>query len=247
MKKIFNKKNPLFTFILSILLFAGTMLIGATDVNASTNDAVSLYYNDVNCVYHGSYENNIYIKVANWDYEKNVYVYCNSYANPNTWTTEKAEFFTSLDDNYDIFKVSIPSYNVYQYYITYTVNGETYTDNNDGNFYSRQTRLGSAKVLALRGYYGDPSAYSINALVKDSGDLKVVYTTDKWATVKEQSLSYYNTDSVGNIIYSTTLNLGDSDDVYDDFEYAISYTRDGITYWDNNFGENFDASYNNQY
>ena len=243
MKIKFNKKNPLFAFVLSILLLAGTMLIGAPAANADTTDAdaVSLYYVDSDSIYAGGSVNHIYIKVANLGYEKDVKVhyYPITYSS-SEWKTQDAEYVTSLDSNYDIFKASISSFGM-EYYITYTVNGKTYTTN------KCMGTLGSANVLALRNNSDSASCYEVKAIVRGSGNVKVVYTTDKWKTVKEQELSYNHSESDDCTVYSTYLNLGNSNDVLDNFEYAICYTRDGNEYWDNNFGKNYDSSYHNHH
>lgn len=240
MKKIFNRKNSLMLFILSVLLFAGSMFIQAPTANAAT-DTVSMYYDDINHFYHGGYEHNIYIKVANLDYEKNVSVHYTFTDRNGTWYDEDAEYVTSLDSDYDIFKATISGFGTVQYSINYTVDGETYVDDNDGDFYSNQV-LGSASVCALRSHGATLSSYRIDVAIRDYGtdkDVKVIYTTDNWATVKEASLSYSrNTEEDGVAIYYTSLNLEDATST-NDFEYAIAYTTNGVTYWDSNFGSNY--------
>lgn len=248
MKKIFNRKNSLLLFILSVLLFTGSMFIQAPTANAAT-DTVSMYYDDINCVYHGGNVHNIYIKVANLAYEKNVSVHYTFTDRNGTWYDEDAEYVTSLDSDYDIFKATISGFGTVQYSINYTVNGETYVDDNDGDFYSYQI-LGSASVCALRSHGITLSSYPINAAIRDYGtdkDVKVVYTTDNWATVKEASLSYsYNTEEDGVVVYRTYLNLEDATST-NDLEYAIAYTTNGVTYWDSNFGSNYDSSHYSEY
>lgn len=240
MKKIFNRKNSLMLFILSVLLFAGSMFIQAPTANAAT-DTVSMYYDDINHFYHGGYEHNIYIKVANLDYEKNVSVHYTFTDRNGTWYDEDAEYVTSLDSDYDIFKATISGFGTVQYSINYTVDGETYVDDNDGDFYSNQV-LGSASVCALRSHGATLLSYRIDVAIRDYGtdkDVKVIYTTDNWATVKEASLSYSrNTEEDGVAIYYTSLNLEDATST-NDFEYAIAYTTNGVTYWDSNFGSNY--------
>lgn len=236
MKIKFNKKNPLFAFVLSILLLAGTMLISAPAANADTSNPISLYYSDTVSSYAGLYQKYIYFKVENLAYSKDVTVHYH-YDYNNEWKTQKAEFVASLDSNYDIFTTCLISNQMDDYYVTYTVNGSTYT------LYPSHDILGDAKVKALRTSYPSPSSYEVSAVIKESGDLKVVYTTDNWKTVKEENLSYDSDYDNGYRKYSTRLNLGNSDDVYANFQYAICFTINGHEYWDNNFGKNFDSSY----
>ncbi len=66
------------------------------------------------------------------------------------------------------------------------------------------------------------------------------YTTNSWASYKEAPLHYVTTGSDGNELW--TVNVRDTWNA-DSFEYCISYTVNGTTYWANNFGENYNASY----
>lgn len=237
MKIKFNKKNPLFAFVLSILLLAGTMLIGAPVANADTSDAISLYYTDTTAGYAGLYQDCIYFKVKNLAYSKDVTAHYH-YEFNNEWKTQKAEYVASLDSNYDIFRIALTSNQMDGYYVTYTANGETYT------LYPAHDILGDAKVKALRtSTYLDPKSFEVSAAIRESGDLKVVYTTDNWKTIKEQNLSYKSDYDNGTRKYSTILNLGNSSDVFNSFQYSICFTIDGQEYWDNNFGKNYDSSY----
>jgi hypothetical protein len=133
--------------------------------------------------------------------------------------------------------------------------GQTFWDNNGGQDYflgqDAGAFLSSGNVYA-RGYTAGANviggmAWSSVTLrnLAYSKQVKVVYTTDGWATVQEA----YASHNAGFYAYSSTLNpnaagfeewtfgldVGNASSV----EYAIAYTADGQTYWDNNFGDNY--------
>ena len=236
MKRFFNAL--IFTILLLTVSIIGT---ASTAANADTTDKVSLYYNDINYVYHGATIQTIYIKVANIAYEKHVSV---DYTFANVSRNAEAEYVTSLDNNYDIFKAVISGFGNVKYSINYTVANQTYADNNNGIFYTNEI-LGSAPVCALR----NSGSNYVYAAIKDYGyddkTVKIVYTTDNWDTVKETSLKPYYINGDGSKVYSVKL---DGIDVYSSkFKYCISYTTNGVTYWANNFGKNYDFSYYSEY
>lgn len=133
--------------------------------------------------------------------------------------------------------------------------GQTFWDNNGGQDYfvgqDAGAFLPSGNVYA-RGYTASANviggtAWSSVTLrnLAYSKQVKVVYTTDGWATTREAYAAY----NAGFYAYATTpnpnaagfeewtfgLDVGSASSV----EYAISYTADGQTYWDNNFGDNY--------
>ena len=75
--------------------------------------------------------------------------------------------------------------------------------------------------------------------------VKVRYTTDNWATFKDADLTYYSTYDDGTEYWS--VELDSSVKIDSNFKYAISYTVNGVTYWDNNFGLNYDNNYCHHY
>ena len=72
--------------------------------------------------------------------------------------------------------------------------------------------------------------------------VKVRYTQDNWATYKDIDLSYLSSISgTDSERWDITLNLDENK--INDFHYCIYYQVNGQTYWDNNFGENYDKNY----
>lgn len=237
MKKLFNKKNPLFLLILSALLLVSTIIVPAKTAQAVT-DEVSLYYLDGDYRTHGLWYDNIYIKVKNLSYEKNVYVHYTYSSDNGEWKDATATFVKSLDANYDIFKVTVDGFGELEYCINYNVNGKDYVDNNNGQNYTHDITLGSAPIYADR----FSSCQSLDVLVKDFNDpnakVEVTYTTDNWNTVQTKALNYCSTTNNGELYYGCSLDIPYNTPT-DGFEFAVSYTVNGVTYWDNNFDQNY--------
>jgi hypothetical protein len=150
--------------------------------------------------------------------------------------------------------------------VKYLANNQTYWDNNKGNDYTivNSNRQDNSSFLYLNVDYPicatapqhNPSLVSDAALsyvsiaadVKNiafNKEVKVVYTTNNWATTQTKSL---------------TFNAAENNNATQDFErwttsfaipktssvtYALCYTINGQTYWDNNFGKNYTILSNN--
>ena len=67
----------------------------------------------------------------------------------------------------------------------------------------------------------------------DNGSMQIIYTTDNWQTSKVIEASHCC--NMKEWSFRTT-DLPDDATV---IEYAISYSKDGFTTWDNNFGRNY--------
>ena len=213
---------------------------------------VQLYYNDTCYVYHGTTSSNIYIKVANNIQDKDVKV---KYKTSTKEDTGHAEFIKNLDADYSIYQFH-PDVSMGD--IEYTIeaeNGnhtEAYIDDNNGKKYTSADILGAANISARRtnGSVGS-SYYPICAAVKNLGytkDIKVRYTLDNWNTYKEVPLSHdnykYNDDDSCEI-WSTSIDTTGA--TSDTFQYCLYYTVNGQTYWDNNFGRNYNSNFYSPY
>lgn len=207
-----------------------------------------------------------FIEVNNLAYDKTVTVvyarassYEALYYGEPTWQETEATYHANTINNREAWKFETETvntgyrgYSYYRFAIKYEVNGQTYWDNNNGQDYWMYSgkvsdpypynALGSAGV-ALNG----SNTYSSNRLtcslmVKNlayNKDVKVRYTTDNWATYSDVSASYQRTAGPDGIEYWTaqTPYIASGTTV----EYAISYTVNGVTYWDNNFNSNYSA------
>ncbi|MNP74607.1 putative phosphatase regulatory subunit [compost metagenome] len=70
--------------------------------------------------------------------------------------------------------------------------------------------------------------------------VKVTYSTDNWATTQEAFATYNGSLNNFNSVerWSYSFNVPGAADV----KYAISYTTGGQTYWDNNYGQNYEVN-----
>ncbi|WP_426754517.1 endonuclease [Myxococcus sp. Y35] len=135
----------------------------------------------------------------------------------------------------------------------YTVNGQTYWDNNLGNNhhlgrndgpYLRQTQ-----VLVASSFWRDNGDLDIAIDVKNldyTKNVTVVYSTDGWATVHEAPASYVPGYTSG-YAYISSPNVQNVERWQAHIPgltgnvvlYAVRYEVSGLTYWDNNHGVNY--------
>lgn len=239
---------------LSAIIMVFAMIFSVFTISSSTvtvkaaGNPVKMYCCDLEGYYKYNYQYTVYIQIdAGSAANKQVYVHHSVYV--GDWEDTPATYVKKLDDNTEIWKATVYGGNTNQYAIKYVGDGITYWDNNNGNNYTTSDSLGEANVKAIRTYSQIPSSYSIRADVKNLAYDKVVkvrYTEDNWATYKDVNLSYQSANGNSNTErWTVTLNL-DADKM-DSFHYCISYEVNGQTYWDNNFGANFDKNFEMQF
>jgi len=163
------------------------------------------------------------------------------------WT---AEIVTDYDASKDV-----DTTKTMDFVIRYTVDGNTYWDNNNGQDYQLGItgKLLGAEVHTLykqgsdpyyQHFYQSEGSYFFRGelIVKNRAyhkNLTVVYTTDNWATTSTQECTYSSvpegtTDALER--WNFTLDLGSAQSV----EFAIVNQTEGFPeYWDNNFGQNY--------
>ena len=147
-----------------------------------------------------------------------------------------------------------------QFAVYYTVNGETYWDNNNGQDYTvggplipNVDQFGDSYTLHIVGSGGScgfaEAHISVEATVPDKGPLAqtvgLVYTTDNWVT---SEVAIGTADSIlpnGALVY--VIDIVPDAIVSEcpmsssgfDFTYAVYHTVSGSTYWDNNAGADY--------
>lgn len=240
---------------LSAIIMAFAMLFGVlpmlnSEITAkASSNPVKLYSADHMIGRYAYSSHDIYIQIeAGSAATKKVYVHYESYN--DEWLDQEAVFFTKLDDNTEIWKATVSGHGLGgEYAIKYEGDGNTYWDNNNGNNYTFSDCLGEANIKSMRLIFQNSENYTIQAAVKNIAYTKVVkvrYTEDNWATWHDVNLSYVSPISGTNSeIWKVTLNL--DSDKRDSFHYCLCYEVNGQTYWDNNFGANYDASYSCSY
>ncbi len=240
-----KKKICALTLVLTLLMGLFAMV---PSVGAVSDNPVKLIYAKAQYIYPGIGATG-YIEVENIDYAKNVTVHYSF--DGIEWYDCAAEYYKPTWGNYEAWKFETPGrayayrgvVNV-QFAIKYEVAGQTYWDNNDGHNYSVEAGydttnrydFGVGGVADLYSYrYSDDITGSLE--LKNLGyekDVKVIYTTDNWATTEEVIAEYQYTFEKNNNIekWNYTIN-----NVESEIQYKLSYTVNGITYVDDNFGE----------
>jgi hypothetical protein len=158
--------------------------------------------------------------------------------------------------------VYYPASKSIRFAVKMTANGQTFWDNNGGADYRVSTRgsdqiyslvaLGKKAVRLEHGHYGSVypagTVLDLEVAVKNLGyakEVNVVYTTDKWLTTKVAKgffAKIYDAKQEKWVISTviSAYNPGSSDNSYaTEVEFALAYKVNGITYWDNNNGQNY--------
>lgn len=248
-------------------LFAGlmlfTLIFGISSVGsafASSNE-VKLIDSKVSVIYKPGYVGfSGNIEVANLGPQKNVTVH---YTTDNiNWYDTSASYVGPTDVSHEKWHFSISTNGsttehselkdlpFIKFAIKYEVNNQTYWDNNgSANYYNEVNSwypltsviLGAPNVLNADSTLNSDT-FSGNIYVKNlnpTKTVKILYTTDNWATTHEGYATYAgrlnNFDSVEGWKYS--FDVPGATNV----KYAISYTTGGQTYWDNNYGLNYEV------
>ncbi len=233
-KKIVSLLTVVCILASALGMFAGVSAGAATD-------KVKMYSSDLYFSKYGITGTYVYVQTKDNASNQKVYVHYN-YLKGQAWKDAQAEYVKTLDDGSKLWKAYITSYNT-EYAIKYVANGVTTWDNNNGKNYKSEA-LGSAPITVTRGSYYGYGNYYVNAVLQNYAYTKVVkvrYTEDNWKTYKDVSMKYSNTYSNGTEYWTAALPLSKYDAA--NFKYCVSYTVNGRTYWANNFGANYDASY----
>lgn len=241
--KMFDKAKKLTTVLLSVLVISilFTLNGATTTVKAATNNPVQFYSSYQNHYYIGTYFTT-YIKVNTLGSNQHVYIHAKT--DTTTWGDIEGQYVTTLNDGSQIWRVSTSfiGSNI-EYAIKYVVDGQTYWDNNNSSNYTEANILGSGVNIAVnQAFSGSTTAsgYPIKVAVSNfSYDKTVIvrYTQDNWVTYTDKTLSYSNINLDGSEYWATTVDLNPN--TTSNFHYAVGYVVNGVTYWDNNFGSNY--------
>jgi hypothetical protein len=212
-----------------------------------------------------------YIEVENLGYNKTIVCHYNEESS-STWYDVQAEYVGPSTGNKEIWHFETDGTTFvgrwedveFTFAIKYTVNGNVYWDNNDGSDYNVSYGIystfpsivlgASALKLEMASFVPYAGAFYLHGLItlKDlayNKDVKILFTQDNWNTSKEVSASYggqhtgWGGMDVGyqDWVFNTTFPS------IDNVQFAISYTANGVTYWDNNLGNDYELEYNSAY
>eukprot|EP01061_Rhynchopus_euleeides_P029935 TRINITY_DN4958_c0_g1_i3.p1 TRINITY_DN4958_c0_g1~~TRINITY_DN4958_c0_g1_i3.p1 ORF type:complete len:262 (+),score=125.12 TRINITY_DN4958_c0_g1_i3:1247-2032(+) len=148
--------------------------------------------------------------------------------------------------------------------VRYTVNDKIFWDTNNGANYVLAAASGElitsnvlVDYLATPKYGGSRRTLQVGVFLKNlkyDKVTKVRYSADNWASYKEASLSfqYGKYEGYSYVTYPNSngaeywyANI-DDDSLQADhstLRFAVSYTVNGETYWDNNYGQDYSRSY----
>ena len=244
-------KKKIISFALVLTMLIGIFAV-IPSVSAVSSTPVQLIY--AKPVYRGpAFAAQGYVEVENIAYVKNVTIH---YTFDNqTWSDCSATYYQPTHENYEAWSFETSGHILgrrEQGSITFAikyeveVNGstQTYWDNNNGQNYS----VGAGYGVNYRydfGCGGVKDFYSTrdsDTAVRGAVQLKniayqkvvkIVYTTDNWATTSEAYASYTSTFEENSNIEIWSYSF---DAPTDKITYKIEYTVNGTTYVDDNFG-----------
>ena len=244
--KIFKKVSAV---ALAICLFFGLVAMTNTSIVAKADtQPVKLYYLDSFGGKYGRSNYTVYIKINHNAQNKAVYLHYYT-QNGSQWYDQAGEYVTTISDGSEIWKVTPSSAYGILYAIKYVGDGQTYWDNNNGNNYTNTDVLGDTPAIKLKritsSSLNGTTSIHLDAVVKNLDYTKIVkvrYTDDNWATYQDVPLTYYSSISdTNNELWSGSISIDSSKT--SSFKFCAYYTVNNTTYWDNNFGANYDINY----
>lgn len=247
-----RSKKTLIMMVLSILLLPITSSMGVASDNVTL---VSSRSNHCSSSSKGSGSDGCLeglIEVRNIGYRKNVEViwYSNYGSVPHT----PATYVGPSKNGKELwsFRIDAP---VIKFAIVYTVNGQSYIDDNNGNFYRPAPDVEDAIltypdiILTISegsGYYdieqGVISSYLlVNKRNMTSKSVYVHYTDDSWKTVKETGAEYVSTYPSGVELwkFEAPIVMGAESA---SIEFVLKYSIGRNISWDDNYGNNYRIS-----
>lgn len=253
-------KSKIMALVVALALLAVAAIKLPTITSASSMENVQLIYSQAATknghIYAYGY---VQTKTAN---QKDSVVLHYQVGN-GEWADVNAKYIGKKDDTYglwyfiidggeDPLNHYIKAGKDFKFAIKYTTSsGKEYWDNNGGNDYcitggyygsysrhllgANNVTLSSAELSTAMGFSGQIAVKNL-AYAKD---IKVRYSFDNWATIKETSAKYGYTEKNGVEIWSFQESIPTN---AKNVKFAISYTVNGKTYWDNNFKEDYSLS-----
>lgn len=210
--------------------------VALVDVRSSQCPPVSGCYRD-------TYLRGI-VEVQNLGYQKAInIVYKDTYN--GSWNNGSASYAGPSTNGNELWSFDLPVAAT-QFAVSYTVNGQTYWDNNGGADYSVSPYVADALLTypVIAGAEGDRlsgTTVTGSILLKDlsyNKTVRVVYTDDGWSTTKQGYATYQWSypSGVQSWIFSVPVAASAAESK---IELAFQYTFDGGTAWDNDYGHNY--------
>ncbi|MCP3140896.1 carbohydrate-binding protein [Pyxidicoccus xibeiensis] len=201
------------------------------------------------------------VEVRSLDYAKQVTLVYTT--DGSQWSETAAGYFGAAPSGYESwsFTQDVPAGAEARFALRYTVAGQTFWDNNGGGDYrvggasapefllgSRAVKLDTAVLGPSRsGFF--VTGYLVLKNLAYAKNVVTLSSSDNWATVQEFSAVYREAvpgsgGSQERWLFSIPVYPQGSPTV-PTVRFAIRYTVDGVTYWDNNLGWQYSLSYPN--
>ena len=191
-----------------------------------------------------NYRGEYFMVVQNIAFAKQVAIHGRTPSGP-TFGDRGAVFQESLPDGLELWKVTTGDEMV-EFVAKYSVNGNTFFDNNDGANYKQpqvfdefDALVGRApQVVHATSGFSDATHIKVTAAVKNLAFAKqvgIVFTTNNWASSAVAFGGFSHMLKSGDEVWTVNATVGTALHV----DFAIFYRVNGQEFWDNNFWRNY--------
>lgn len=228
------------------MLFSLVVTTNSSIVAKADSVPVQLYYLDNQGGRYGMSNYTVYVQINSNASNKAVWVhYCQG---GSDWMDKQGGYVTTLPDGSEIWKVTVEGAYGILYTIKFIGDGQVYWANNNGNNFTGDDVLGTANIKVGRISTSETingTVINFSVTVKNLGFAKNVgirYTDDNWASYKQVELKYdHSISGTNNEVWTGSITIDPNKK--NAFQFCGFYTVNGNTYWDNNFGANYDINY----
>jgi hypothetical protein len=264
--------KKIIVLVLSIVVLAScSMSFSENDMQSVTlgSESTASGSVEVNVLHANSWSRGIvngYVEVSSAPATKAVSVHY-SIVGDEEWKSVDATYIsgttTGLERYFFYISEDVTEDNVsFEIYARYVADGVDYYDSNGGENYllGSGTELGMQFVLgkpavfvksAGLGTYQGMTRFSSQIVCKNLApvkDIDIIYTTDDWATTQVASATYNNGPYFNNNCEDWTASFYIGQPITaDTVQFAIAYNVNGTTYWDSNFGWNYELDADGDY
>lgn len=207
-----------------------------------------------------------FVEVKNLAYQKNVFMHYGLRHPAGAWRDVPATYVGPTRPGYEVWRFETPEHAYsprlsadFDFALRYEVAGSTFWDNNHRANYRVSTgarTLGPKLALGASPVaLSEAQTFEVDGKMRFTGQVvvrdlayhkqvRVVFTTDDWASVHETYASYARPVSAG-LGPAQNTEVWAFDTVLPnvaDLEFAVQYRVEGRSHWDNNFRRNYRMS-----
>ncbi|MFP2910689.1 hypothetical protein ACLESD_37750 [Pyxidicoccus sp. 3LFB2] len=244
-----------------LALLTLALLLGGMGTAQAQSPNVQLSYAKLQRVCGSTFCNRLVgsVEVKNLAYSKQVAIAYTT--GDGQWTEVAAGYVAPSSNGYEswVFARDLPMGAPVRFAVRYAVAGQTYWDNNGGADYHMggnapdYVLAGAALKLDTASYQSSRGGFFVHGYVVLKNlpgvkDVKVVSTQNDWATVQEKAATFLGAPAGGDGVlerWAFSIPVSAPTTTLPTVRFALSYTVDGVTYWDNNFGWNYSINYPN--